>query len=133
MARATNGEKAPGNLSSRPEASPERNALRFSEAVVAGVIGVAVAFEEAIAHPEDPLTQGAALALTVGVALYVGGLGAASARAGIREGVILRFVVALGALALTPFIPDVAGWIALWALAVAVIAMDLIEGRTREI
>ncbi|HEU4319804.1 MAG TPA: low temperature requirement protein A [Acidimicrobiia bacterium] len=101
--------------------------------IVAGVIGVAVAFEEAIAHPQEPLTQGAALALTIGVALYVGGLGAASARAGIRDGVIIRFGVALGALVLTPLIPNVAGWVSLWALAIVVIAMDVLDGRTQDL
>lgn len=102
-------------------------------AVVAGVVGVAVAFEQAISHPEDPLSAGAALALTAGAALYVGGLGAASARAGVRDGVILRFGVALIALAATPLIPNVAGWVALWGLATVVIVMDVVDWRTRGI
>lgn len=101
-------------------------------AVVAGVIGVAVAFEEAVAHPDEALGSGAALALTVGAALYLGGLAAASARAGIREAVFPRAAVALVALAATPIIPQVAAWAALLTLAVLIVAMDVLEAtRTR--
>lgn len=98
-------------------------------AVVAGVIGVAVAFEEAIAHPEDALSAEAALALTVGAALFVGGLAAASARAGVREAVLPRALVALIALGATPLIPQVPAWVALWGLAILVVAMDVVETR----
>jgi low temperature requirement protein LtrA len=100
-------------------------------AVVAGVIGVAVAFEAAIAHPNDELASGLALALTVGVALYVGGLAAAAARAGIREGVAPRAGVAVVALAATPLVPTVPAWLALWALALLVLAMDFVEALRR--
>lgn len=98
-------------------------------AIVAGVIGVAVAFEEAIAHPDDALSTGAALALTVGIALFVGGLAAASSRAGVREAVVPRALVALVALAATPIVPQVPAWIALWSLALVIVAMDVVETR----
>lgn len=98
-------------------------------AVVAGVIGVAVAFEEAIAHPEDSLSIGAALALTIGAALFVGGLAAASGRAGVRAGVVPRTVVAMVALVATPLVPRVPAWSALWGLALLVLAMDVLETR----
>lgn len=98
-------------------------------AVVAGVIGVAVAFEEAVAHPEDALSLEASLALTVGVALFVGGMGAAAARAGARGAFFPRFVVAGVALAVTPLVASVPAGAALWGLAVLVIAMDLFESR----
>ncbi len=98
-------------------------------AVVAGVIGVAVAFEEAIAHPDEALSTGASLALTVGVALYIGGLAAASGRAGVGAAVFSRAIVAMVALAATPLIPNVSAWVALWGLALLVIAMDIVENR----
>lgn len=98
-------------------------------AIVAGVIGVAIAFEEAIAHPNEPLGAGAALALTVGVALYVGGLGMAAARAGIRRSVPPRLLVAVVALLVTPLITNIPGWQALWVLAVLIIAMDVFDQR----
>jgi low temperature requirement protein LtrA len=98
-------------------------------AVVAGVIGVAVAFEEAVSHPGEALSSGASLALTLGVALYVGGLAAASGRAGVGAAVVPRAIVAMVALAATPLIPNVSAWVALWVLAVLVIAMDLTENR----
>lgn len=100
-------------------------------AVVAGVIGVAVAFEEAIAHPDEALSTGASLALTVGVALYLGGLAAASGRAGVSAAVLPRAIVAMVALAATPLIPNVSAWVALWGLALLVIAMDIVENRRR--
>jgi len=98
-------------------------------AVVAGVIGVAVAFEEAIAHPDEALSTGASLALTVGVALFVGGLAAASGRAGVREAVVPRAIVAMVALVATPLIPNVPAWSALWGLALLVLVMDVAEAR----
>jgi len=98
-------------------------------AVVAGVIGVAVAFEEAIAHPDEALSTGAALALTVGAGLFLGGLAASSARARVREVVVPRALVALTALAATPLIPHIQAWGALWGLATLIVAMDVIEAR----
>jgi len=96
-------------------------------AVVAGVIGVAVAFEEAIAHPDQALSVEASLALTLGVALFVGGMGAAAARAGARGAFLPRFVVAAIAVASTPLVTSVPAGAALWGLAALVIAMDLLE------
>lgn len=98
-------------------------------AVVAGVIGVAVAFEEAIAHPEEALSTGASLALTLGTGLYLGGLAAAAGRAGVPSVVAPRALIAMAALAATPVVPHVPAWIALWGLALLVAAMDVMEGR----
>jgi low temperature requirement protein LtrA len=98
-------------------------------AVVAGVIAIAVAFEKAVANPEETLGMGIALALTIGAALYLGGLAAASARAGLDEAVLPRAIVAVIALAATPIVPDSPAWVALLVLAVLVVAMDLIETR----
>jgi low temperature requirement protein LtrA len=98
-------------------------------AVVAGVIGVAVAFEEAIAHPDEALTAAAGLSLTIGTALFVGGLGAASWRAGVGGATTPRLIVAVLALAATPLVSRIPASAALWGLAALVIAMDLLETR----
>ena len=98
-------------------------------AVVAGVIGVAVAFEEAIAHPDEALSPEASLALSIGVALFVGGLAGAAQRAGVKGAALSRAFVAALVLATTPLIPRVPASMALWALAALVIAMDVIESR----
>ena len=98
--------------------------------VVAGVISIAVAFEEAIAHPADSLTSGASLALTGGVALFVGGLAAAAMRSGERDAAWPRVVVAVTALAATPLIPSMTAGTALALLAALIISMDLIDWRT---
>ncbi len=52
--------------------------------VIAGVIGVAVAIEETVTHPEEPLSTAGVMALVIGIVLFVGGTAAALARAGIR-------------------------------------------------
>lgn len=96
-------------------------------AVVAGVIGIAVAFEEAIAHPDETLSSGAALSLTIGVALFVGGLASAAWRAGVRQAATPRWVVAAVALAVTPVVSEIPASLALWGLALLVVAMDVIE------
>ena len=98
-------------------------------AVVAGVISMAVAFEEAIAHPDAALERGPAAALTIGAALFVGGLAAAAWRAGISVAVLPRSVVAFAALAATPLVSRVPAAAALWALAFVVSAMDIVEVR----
>lgn len=102
-------------------------------AVVAGVIGVAVAFEQAIAHPHEALSPEAALALTLGVALFVGGLGAAAARAGVPGATAKRIVVAVAALAATPVVSLIPASTALWALAALVAAMDVMEWRSSRV
>lgn len=98
-------------------------------AVVAGVIGLAVAFEEAVANPNEMLGAETALALTIGAALYLGGLAAASTRAGVREAVVPRALVAMVVLAATPLVPMVPAWVALWMLALLIVGMDVTEAR----
>lgn len=97
--------------------------------VVAGVIGVAVAFEEAIAHPNEALTTGASLALTVGIALFTGGLAGAAARAGVGSAVLARVIVALIALAVTPIVSRTQAWVALLTLAALIVLMDVVDSR----
>jgi low temperature requirement protein LtrA len=107
-----------------------RDVFSFWHAVVvAGVIGVAVAFEEAIAHPSEVLSTGAALALTCGAALFLGGLAAASWRAGLGTAAVPRLVVALVAVVATPAVLLVPASAALWGLAAVVVAMDVVEAN----
>ena len=85
--------------------------------VVAGIIGIAVGFEEAVAHPEESLTLGASTALAVGAAMFAGGLGAASIRARIEGAAMPKFGFAVVALASIPIITRVDAGVALWGLA----------------
>lgn len=97
--------------------------------VVAGVIGVAVAFEEAIAHPDEPLSVGASLALTAGIALFTGGLAGAAGRAGVGSAVVPRLLVAVVALAVTPMVSRTQAWVALLGLAAVVVVMDVYDSQ----
>ncbi len=49
--------------------------------MICGIIGYAVAIEEAIAHPSDPLAVQGRLALALGLALFIGGMVPAIRRA----------------------------------------------------
>lgn len=111
-----------------------RDVFSLSHAVVvAGVIGIAVGFEDAVAHPDDNLGTGAALALTVGVALFVGGLAGAAYRAGLRGAAGPRALLAVVALSATPLVTEVPAAVALWGLAVLTVAMSVLESvRHRE-
>ncbi len=100
--------------------------------VVAGVIGMAVAFEEAVAHPGDALSSGGALALTIGAAMFLGGMGAAAWRAGLRSPALGRVGLAAAALASTPAVGAVSGGVALWVLAALIAAMIVVDRRTPE-
>lgn len=97
--------------------------------IVAGVIGIAVGFEEAIAHPAHPLEGAHALALTVGVLLFVGGMTLASIRAGLRAAVGPRVAMIVIVLASTPVIPEIPAPATLWSLAALAIALAAWETR----
>jgi low temperature requirement protein LtrA len=97
--------------------------------VVAGIIGVAVGFEEAIAHPEESLTLAAATALAVGAAMFAGGLGAAGIRARIEGAATPLFGFAAIALASIPLIIRVDAGIALWGLAATAALASILELR----
>lgn len=65
-----------------------RNSYSFAHfAIVAGVVGVAAALEEVVAHPGDALGAPAALALVVGMAAYLGSVAVLALTAG---GMVLR-------------------------------------------
>lgn len=81
--------------------------------IIGGVVGFAVAIEEAVAHPTEHLEPAGALALVVGVALFVGCTGVALLRA--RAG--WPVVRALGVAALLGSYPLAVAWSAPSALA----------------
>jgi low temperature requirement protein LtrA len=94
--------------------------------IVGGVIGFAVAIERAVAHPNERLGTATALALAVGVTLFVGGVGLTLARAG--HGMpIIRAVVAVVLLAAVPLLATWPPTVALIVVAVAVAAVALFE------
>lgn len=98
-------------------------------AVVAGVIGIAVGFEEAIVHPDRSLPSNVALAMTAGVFLFVAGTSGAAARAGIGRFLGPRLGLAVLVLASTPIAARLPAPVTLWALALLVIALGAVEAR----
>jgi low temperature requirement protein LtrA len=126
-------EEALGSQEDEARGGFARDVFSFwHAAVVAGVIAIAVAFEQAIAHPEEHLSGGPSLALTLGVALFTGGLAAAALRAGIGSAVVPRAAVAVVALISTPLISRIPASAALWSMAILISAMDLLESRREE-
>lgn len=95
--------------------------------VVAGIVGVAVGFEQAVAHPLNPLTLGGSIALAVGVAMFAGGLGAASLRSRVEGAATSRFGLALLAVASIPLLTIVDAGVALWGLAVVATLASVLE------
>jgi low temperature requirement protein LtrA len=62
-----------------------RNIYSFGHfPIIAGVVGFAVAIEEAVAHPVEHLEPAGALALMAGVTLFVGGTGVAMWISGVK-------------------------------------------------
>jgi low temperature requirement protein LtrA len=97
--------------------------------IIGGVIGFAVAIEEAVAHPRDHLGTAAALALTIGTALFVGGVGLTLLRARHRAPVV-RAVVVVALLASFPLLTAWPATIALTLVTVAVAVVAVAEGRS---
>lgn len=126
-----------GRMGDRMEAEDAQHRGSFARdvysfwhaAVIAGVIGIAVGFEEAIAHPAEMLEPGPAAALTVGAALFLGGLGAAVWRAGLPEAARPRWVTAGLALAATPLVSRVSPGRVMWGLAALAVGLAVYEAR----
>jgi low temperature requirement protein LtrA len=98
--------------------------------IIAGVIGFAVATEETIAHPGDPLAAEGLIALVGGVTLFVGGTYLAIWRARSDRAPRVRLVI-VGALIVTaPFLSDLAAWQALFVVAIVVIGLAFLEQRS---
>lgn len=98
-------------------------------AVVAGVIGIAVGFEEAIVHPDRSLPANAALAMTAGVFLFVAGTSGAAARAGLARFIGPRLGLAVVVVASTPLAAAVPAPVTLWALALLLVLLGAAESR----
>jgi len=96
--------------------------------MLCGVIGMAAATEQALAHPEQPLTFGARAALGVGIVLFVTGTGGALWRATGRLPIARLLLPPVGAAALVSFgqMPAVA----MALLTATLVALAVVEGRT---
>ena len=96
--------------------------------IIGGVVGFAVAMEEAVAHPTEHLEPSAAVALLVGAALFIGGTGLALVRAGVGR----PTARAIAILALAALYPAVVTWTptgALTVVAAVVVAVAVAEQR----
>jgi low temperature requirement protein LtrA len=94
--------------------------------VVAGIIGFAVAIEQSVAHPLDPLPTPAAIALVVGVGLFVGGVALALLLG--RCPVSRWRLIALGLLAVAaPFLTRLPAWAALVVVALLVVGLAVVD------
>lgn len=104
-----------------------RDVYSFSHfPIIAGVIGLAVAVEEGIAHPGDELPLTGAVALVAGVTLFLGATGLALYLAGVRLPLIR--VVGIGLLvAAIPVFAAVSAWMAIASVAVIVVVLAILE------
>ena len=96
--------------------------------IIGGVIGFAVAIEEAVQHPSEHLETAAALALTIGTALFVGGVGFTLLRTR-RRAPVIRAVVVVALLASFPLLTTWPATVALTVVTVAVVAVAVSERR----
>ena len=97
--------------------------------LIFGVIAFAVAVEESIAHPQDPLTTAGAAALVLGVILIVGGTGLALVLASGRIPLVRRLALGLVAISF-PLLLRVEAWVALMLVTAVVVALPLTERPT---
>ena len=94
--------------------------------IIGGVIGFAVAIEETVHHPGDPLTTAVVGALVAGVGLFVGGAALALLQAGVRVPRVR--LVALGLLIVAiPLFVSAPAWASLSVAALFVIALAVTE------
>jgi low temperature requirement protein LtrA len=95
--------------------------------VVFGVVLLAVAVEEAVAHPHQALPAGGSLALAGGVVLFVGGTAAALRRGG--NALPGRRLVVLGAVAVGVWLTH--GAPVTWSLLVVALGLLLLGAAER--
>ena len=100
--------------------------------MLCGVIAYAVAVEEVIAHPHDPLHLDGQLALGLGVLLFVGGMALALWRA-TRHLLLPRVLIALVTAVLVVVVSGVAPAFSLAIVLVGVVAIAIIEQRSRQL
>ncbi|HSK98522.1 MAG TPA: low temperature requirement protein A, partial [Euzebyales bacterium] len=94
--------------------------------IIGGVIGVAAAVEDAVHHPGEHLTTPAAVALAVGAALFMGGVGLTLLRARLRVPVV-RAVAVVAVLASLPLLNAWPAGAALTVVAIAVSVVAVVE------
>jgi low temperature requirement protein LtrA len=91
-----------------------------------GVIGFAVAIEEAMAHPKTVLEPSGVVALIAGVLLFIGGTALALALGGVKVP-LMRWVGLAVIAASTPLALAAPAWLALSVVAGLVILLALVE------
>jgi low temperature requirement protein LtrA len=87
--------------------------------LIGGIIGIAIAFEHVLSHPHEPLTTAVLLALTVGIALFVGAAGAAWFRAS-KHLLVVRAVILL---LMTGALIASSALMPIWLLVITIVAI----------
>jgi low temperature requirement protein LtrA len=91
-----------------------------------GVVGLAIAIEESILHPDDPLEPAGVAALVIGVGAFIGAAGLALARSG--HGFPVARAVAIAALGVSSLVfLSVAAWASMTLAAVIVTTLAITE------
>jgi low temperature requirement protein LtrA len=122
-------EHAMDAISSRDRARYARDVYSFLHfPIIGGVVGFAVAMEEAVAHPTEHLESRAALALLTGAALFIGGAGLALLRARAARPTA-RAVGIVVLAALYPLVITAPPPGALAAVALVIVAVAVAEQR----
>jgi low temperature requirement protein LtrA len=123
-------EKALERVASEGQAPMARDAFSLAHfPMLCGVIGVAAAFEEAIAHPDDVLALGGRAALAGGLVLFVGGTALSQWRA-LRSLPVLRIgLVAVTGVAIVG-LQTVPAWSSLLIACLGVLAVVFVEHRS---
>jgi low temperature requirement protein LtrA len=129
---------AKGALEEGMRSQPQATIGRFARDVysfahfplIFGVIGLAVAIEEAIAHPKDPLPWVTLLALCLGIGLILGGTGLALLLARVPVPAA-RWLVVLGLVIAIPLLMNAPAWVSLGVVAALVAVLAILEERGR--
>jgi low temperature requirement protein LtrA len=101
----------------------------FHYPMLLGIIGVGAVVEEGIVHPEEPFHIETRVALAVGIALFVVGMGAAIKRAGGSWHIPRIIVSAIVAVAVV-FVSDVDAYVTILIGLVGLIVIGFIEQVT---
>jgi len=100
--------------------------------MMCGVIGYAVAVEEAVLHPEHALPLAGRWALALGIGLFLGGMAAAIWRASGRA-LMVRIGVTLAAGAAIVLLPGSRAYVSFSIAALAVVVVVVIEQGQRQL
>ena len=97
--------------------------------MICGVVAYAVAVEQAVAHPDEPLSLVGRSALAVGVVLFVGGMVVAMWRA-VRRFLLPRAILTAATAIAIVAVSGFSAFVTLAIALVGVIAIDVLEQRT---